>query len=64
METIIKKAVVLTTLASALILTLATPLDDSPTWILDIVEIKVAAVVCWVLFALLNKGWRVCRYEE
>lgn len=64
METIIKKAVLLTLLATALILTLATPLDDSPTWILDLVKSKATAVICWILFALLNRGWRVYRYEE
>lgn len=51
-------------LASALIFTFAIPLDDSPTWVLDIVKSKVTAAICWILFALLNKGWRVYSYEE
>ncbi len=64
METIIKKGVLMVFLAFALCYTFALPSDDSPTWILDLIESKLIAIPFWVFFVILNKEWRVYVREE
>lgn len=64
MERLIKKTVLIAVMAFALAFTFAVPLEDSPTWAVDLLGSKAICILGWIYFAALNRKWRVFEREE